>query len=58
VPFGAGDIWFIMIDKYFHGRLYNTNGEWNAWLNGNSFLTSDDILAMGERIEDNLKRAE
>ena len=51
MPLGSGDIWFISVDNYHQGRLYFRDGQWGAWLNDRSVLTSDDILAMGERID-------
>lgn len=42
----------ILINKFFHGSIYKKEDQWLAWLNERSDLTSDDITALGERIDE------
>lgn len=49
--FGGPEGWYINIGGYHHGQMIFQNGMWRANLNQASELTSDDIAALGERID-------
>ena len=49
--FGGPEGWYINIGGHHHGRLFYRDGMWQAHLNDKSELTSDDIAALGERID-------
>jgi hypothetical protein len=42
----------ILIDNYYQGDIFFKDGQWKAQLNAKSQLTSDDILILGEKIEE------
>lgn len=48
---GAGDSYQILIDRYYHGTIIKQRGEWVAHLNSRSNLTADDILIIGDLID-------
>lgn len=51
-PNGAWPSYHIMIDNYYHGNLTKLDGEWVSHLNGNSYLTTEDICILGEIIDE------
>jgi hypothetical protein len=48
---GGGEGYQVLIDHYYHGQIYFRDGAWHAHLNDKSFLTSDDIMILGEYID-------
>jgi hypothetical protein len=50
-PFGGGDHWQILIDKYYQGTMTKANGEWVAHLGGRSDLTGDEVAILGTIID-------
>ena len=53
-PFGGSGNYQIFIDNYYKGEILKKDGVWIGYLNSNSELTTGDIEAIGERIEDEL----
>jgi len=54
-PSGANGVVYISINHYHQGQLTFQLGEWRAYLNTGTILTGDDITALIERIQINLK---
>jgi len=50
-PHPKSDDWDIMVDHYYQGVLVKRKGEWAAYLNPNSTLSTEDIQFMIEKIE-------
>ena len=50
IPTG-GEGFQIIVDNLYHGIILKRKGQWQGYFNGNSELTSDDILILGEIIE-------
>jgi hypothetical protein len=48
---GGSDGYQILIDRFYHGEMFFRDGQWRAYLNDKSFLTSDDITILGEYID-------
>jgi len=48
---GAGGIFQIYIDRYYHGTISKVKNEWVTHLNEPSELTGDDISILVEMIE-------
>jgi hypothetical protein len=53
-PAGAGGLYQILIDRYYHGTMNKINGEWVAHLNRNSELTGDDVQIIIDLLEKNM----
>lgn len=53
--FGAGDVWYVLIDKYLHGQLYKRSGEWQGNIRNSDLLYADDISIIGQLIDDIMK---
>jgi len=51
-PTGADGVIYISIDNYHEGQMVYQMGEWRAYLARRSELTSDDIAALTELIEE------
>ena len=54
-PFGGSGAYQLFIDNYYKGDILKKDGVWIGHLNANSELTTGDIGAIGERIEDEPK---
>jgi hypothetical protein len=56
VPLGSGsNIWHININNYFCGSVIKREDKWRQLHINRHEFTSDDIDAIGERIEEFLK---
>lgn len=54
-PLGAGNSYFVMIDKYYNGAITKTsNYGWQIHLHPNTILQGDDVAVIIELIEENL----
>jgi hypothetical protein len=42
----------IIVDNFYHGILIKRKQHWVGYLNNNSELTSEDILILGDIIDD------
>lgn len=51
-----GDYYMIFINDYLHGSIINQNGKWKILHVNKRELTVDDVQALGERIDEKLKR--
>lgn len=54
-PSGA-EGWQIIIDKFYNGILFKRSGKWIAYLAEGSDLTADDVVVLGERIDQAMSR--
>jgi len=51
-PFGAGDVWYIIIDNYLHGQLYKRQGRWQGDIRNSDLLVVEDIGIIGAIIDE------
>ena len=51
-PMGAGNIYHVMIDKYYNGQIINTARGWQVYLHPSTILDGNDISVILELIED------
>lgn len=52
-PNGAGDLYHIIIENYYHGQVSKTMFGWSVFINENSWLSIEDC----EVILDSIKAA-
>ena len=50
-PSGANGFWQVLIDNYYEGILIKRNDRWIGYVNERSELTADDIMILGEMID-------
>jgi len=55
--FRGAEGWSMNIGGYYDGMSFYRDGSWQAHLNDKSDLTSDDITAMGELIDEKTKNS-
>ena len=51
-----GDTFVVMIDGYYYGSIVKCNNQWTRLHVNKLELTVDDVQALGERIDEELKR--
>lgn len=51
-PMGAGNVYHVIIDKYYNGQIINTSRGWQVYLNPKTILQGDDVSVILELIED------
>ena len=51
-PNGSGDLYHIMVDRYYNGMIVKRNGEWAVFLNENSKLSSEDVEVILEAVRE------
>jgi len=53
-PMGAGDVYYVMINNSYNGRLWKTSNGWQHDLNPKTILQGDDVSVIIDLIEQNL----
>jgi hypothetical protein len=53
-PAGAGGLYQILINRYYHGTITKINGDWVPQLNRKSELTGDDVQIIIDLLEKNM----
>jgi hypothetical protein len=51
-PMGAGNIYHVMINKFYNGQIINTVRGWQVYLNPKTILQGDDAAVILELIEE------
>jgi hypothetical protein len=53
-PMGVGgQVYYILIDKYFNGQLIHENERWRCALHPTTILQGDDVQILIDMIEEN-----
>jgi len=50
-PMGAGNVYQVIVDKYYNGQIINTTRGWQVYLNPKTILRGDDVSVILELIE-------
>lgn len=53
-PLGAGDIYYINIDRYHQGQMFKRKGEWVGYFPEPNEITWADVMVIGEIIDNEL----
>lgn len=53
-PMGGGDVYYVMINNFYNGRIWKTHEGWRHDLNPKTSLQGDDVAVIIDLIEQNL----